>query len=81
MARRSIRPSSTTPKQHKDHTGVVWFTLGIVLVVVYSLFALLGQHPTLGDTHTPLWFGVLIGFVMIVFGLIGMTKRRHPGHI
>lgn len=78
MARRN---TVAVPKEHKDHTGVGWFTLGIVIAVVYALFALLGHHPTMGEAHSALWLGVIVGVVMMVFGFVGMTKRRHPGHI
>jgi len=69
-----------TTQEHHDHTGVAWLSLGIAMVAVYLFFILMGTHQDV-DTHSPIWFGVLIGGVMIIFGLVGMTKRRHPGHV
>ncbi|WP_372699720.1 hypothetical protein [Arthrobacter sp. JSM 101049] len=78
--RPQVRREARDPQEHKDHTGVGWLTLGIAIAVVYALFALLGHHPMQGEAHTPLWLGVIVGLVMALFGFIGMSKRRHPGH-
>lgn len=72
--------TNKTTRKHRDHTGVGWFVLGLVIAVVYGLFAVIGHHPTPDGTLSALWLGVIVGGVMVIFGLIGMTKRRHPGH-
>ncbi|MGP9660297.1 hypothetical protein [Arthrobacter sp. AOP36-C1-22] len=64
----------------RDRTGIVWFVLGLVIIAIYGTSAVLVQNPFVDQTHTSLWLGVIIGLVMVVFGLIGMAKRRHPGH-
>lgn len=66
--------------EQKNHTGVGWFILGLVIAAVYLFFIVMGTHQD-ADTHTPIWTGVIVGVVMAIFGLVGMTKRRHPGHL
>lgn len=68
------------PTKSRDHAGVGWFALGIVITAFYAIAALSVQNPFVDQTHTPLWLGVIVGIVMIIFGVVGMTKRRHPGH-
>ena len=72
--------TNKTTTKHRDHTGVGWFTLGLVIVVVFGLGAVFGFNEPTAGTISSLWFGVLVGGIMVVFGFIGMTKRRHPGH-
>ncbi|MGP5163725.1 hypothetical protein [Arthrobacter rhombi] len=72
--------TNNTTTKSRDRTGIGWLVLGIVLMAIYGISAVLVQNPFVDQTHTPLWLGVIVGLVMVIFGVIGMTKRRHPGH-
>ncbi|MBB2996462.1 hypothetical protein [Paeniglutamicibacter cryotolerans] len=65
------------PKNHV-HVGVLWLVGGVVTMAVFLGSIASGTHQDYG-TVSPIWFVVLIGAVMTIFGIIGLTKRRHTG--
>ena len=71
------RQVTQEPKNHV-HVGVSWLIGGVLTMVVFLAAIATGTHQDY-TTVSPIWFVVLIGAGMAVFGIIGLTKRRHTG--
>lgn len=78
MAKQLTAQRRANEQKNHVHVGLPWLVAGLATMALFLGAISLGTHQDLG-TLSPIWFVVLIGAVMTVFGIIAMSKRRHTG--